>query len=103
MNKGIYVYLSFKDDKAKADIFYPTKQHIVITQEGNKIKSYSRLLNSVLDYIQTLNLTLPVIIGSNEVVITNILNEKKETNLEEWRTLINNLNSKTFQVKAYTF
>jgi len=103
MNKNIYVYISFKDDKVKADVFYPTKQHTIITQEGNKIKTYSSLLISVLDYIQTLNLTLPVIIGSNEVIITNILNEKKETNLEEWKILVNNLNSKTFQVKAYTF
>lgn len=103
MNKNIYVYISFKDDKVKADVFYPTKQHTIITQEGNKIKAYSSLLISVLDYIQTLNLTLPVIIGSNEVIITNILNEKKETNLEEWKILVKNLNSKTFQVKAYTF
>lgn len=103
MNKSVYVYLSFKEDRAKADVFYPTKQHTMISYEGNKIKSYSNLLNSVLDYIQALNLTLPVIIGSNEVIITNILNEKKETNLEEWKTVINNLNSKTFQVKAYTF
>jgi hypothetical protein len=103
MNKSVYVYLSYKDDKAKADVFYPTKQHTVMSYEGNKIKSYSSLLNSVLDYIQSLNLTLPVIIGSNEVIITNILNEKKETNLEDWKSLLNNLNSKTFQVRAYTF
>lgn len=103
MNKGIYIYISFKDNKAKADVFYPVKQHTIITQEGNKIKAYSTVLNSVLDYIETLNTTLPIIIGSNEVFITNILNEKKETNLDDWKRLINNLNSKSFQVKAYTF
>ena len=103
MNKNIYVYISHKDNKTKADVFYPTKKHTLMTQEGSKIKSLASLLNAVIDYISSLELNLPVVISSNEVILTNIINEKKETNLEDWNNLIKNLNSKTFQVRAYTF
>lgn len=102
MNKQIYIKLEYKEDLAKSHIFYPTKKHVCISHSSpTKAEGYKQVLLSCLEFVKSLNLNLPVILLSDEVIITNILNERKDTN-KSWEQVIKNVTDSCVQLKAYT-
>lgn len=102
MNKNIHVNVLYELGSVKSHIFYPTKQHVIISDNNaDKIKCYISVLNSTIDFISKLDTTLPIIIITNEVIITNILNERKNTN-KNWTDILDKISLYKLQVKAYT-
>jgi len=100
MNKQIYVNLEYADGIAKSDIFYPTKKRVSITYNSpSKVEGYKQVLLSCLDFIKSLGLNLPVILLSDEVIISNILNERNNEN-KSWEQVIKSIGG--IQLKAYT-
>jgi hypothetical protein len=102
MNKQIYINLEYKEGVAKSHIFYPTKKHACINyKSSSKVEGYKQVLLCCFEFIKSLNINLPVILLSDEVIITNILNEKKDTN-KNWEQVIKNISGCCAQLKAYT-
>ena len=102
MNKQIYIKLEYKEGLAKSHILYPRKKHVCISHDSpTKTEGYKQVLLSCLEFVKSMNLNLPVILLSDEVIITNILNERKDAN-KNWEQVIKNITESCLQLKAYT-
>jgi len=104
MNKNIYIYLVMKSSTlCKCHIFYPSKQSITITNNGEtKGDTASKTLLDTLDYIIRLKINLPIILVTDQVIITNAVNERKMNDNKFWSPVINKINNFNLDIISYT-
>ena len=100
MNKSIYIKLSLNSSPFKATIFFPNKQRNVLVNQ----ESVPCLLLYALDFIKKSKLSYPIILFSGEVILTNILNEFKETlpKNNKWLPVCEFMKNKEMNLQAYT-
>ena len=103
MNKNIYIYVVLSENICKCHLFYPKNQSITITDIADTMpERVSKALNNTLDILIKLNLNYPIILQSNEPILTNILNDKNLKGNVHWGPLINKIINYKFQLTAYT-
>ncbi len=101
MNKHTYINIIYNDGLAISHLFY-SKQHLIIKQKGNKVNTISNVLNDTLDFIINNNILSPIYLVSKEVILSNIINEGKATNMKNWERITDKIKSHNIQIKAYT-
>lgn len=101
MNKNIIIKVLKKDDIYKSYIFFPDKLKLCILEKDNDI---SKLLIDTISLICDMKYTNHIILVSNEIMITNIINDYKKSNLihTKWSPLINYINKNKVDIQAYT-
>lgn len=102
MNKNIYINVVYNDGIAISHIFYATKQHLTISEYGNKVNAIMKVLESSLDFIIKNKMIQPVYLTSNEVILSNIINEGKYGSNKDWEEVLKKIKSSNMQIKAYT-
>lgn len=102
MNKNIYINIVFNEGIAASHIFYATKQHLVMYEYGNKVNAIIKVLDSTLDFIIKNNMTQPIYLTSQEVILSNIINEGKYGNNKDWEKVLKKIKLFNMQIKAYT-
>lgn len=102
MNKNIYINIVFDQGIATSHIFYATKQHLTISEYGNKVNAIIKVIDASLDFIIKNKMFQQVFLTSNEVILSNIINEGKGGNNKSWEVILDKIKASNIQIKAYT-
>lgn len=100
MSKNIYIKLFLNSSPFKVIIFFPNKQRNILVNN----ESETSLLLEAFDFIQKSKLDFPIVIFSGEVILTNILNEFRDTLPKDnkWFPVCQYIKNNKLNVQAYT-